>query len=145
MIFSLIFLCKNCSLPVVADLLFMLICSFLLVMMQTSLVCYWSVNVLQRYWSQHAVSTLPYVPLLFSYRHWKICRVFTFSLLRSFFFMFADKVKLLFVLGLQRGPAFISELLTVIPNAHYFKRGTYDLKKVLVNTYYSLNFSPKSK
>ena len=32
---------------------------------------------------------------------------------------------------LQRGPAFISELLSVIPNAHYFKRGTYDLKKVL--------------
>ncbi|RZC76555.1 hypothetical protein C5167_000665 [Papaver somniferum] len=30
-----------------------------------------------------------------------------------------------------RGPAFISELLTVIPNAHYFKRGTYDLKKIV--------------
>ena len=33
---------------------------------------------------------------------------------------------------MQRGPAFISELLSVIPNAHYYKRGTYDLKKVLV-------------
>ncbi|XP_044491368.1 ribosome production factor 1-like [Mangifera indica] len=30
-----------------------------------------------------------------------------------------------------RGPAFISELLTVIPNSHYFKRGTYDLKKIV--------------
>ncbi|KAF7813947.1 ribosome production factor 1-like [Senna tora] len=30
-----------------------------------------------------------------------------------------------------RGPAFISELLSVIPNSHYYKRGTYDLKKVL--------------
>ncbi|GAB2273331.1 hypothetical protein Dimus_008130 [Dionaea muscipula] len=30
----------------------------------------------------------------------------------------------------QRGPAFISELLGLIPNAHYYKRGTYDLKKV---------------
>ncbi|KAI3946701.1 hypothetical protein MKW98_003264 [Papaver atlanticum] len=29
-----------------------------------------------------------------------------------------------------RIPSFISEILTVIPNAHYFKRGTYDLKKV---------------
>lgn len=45
---------------------------------------------------------------------------------------------------LQIGPAFISELLSVIPNAHYYKRGTNDLKKVLtlisdlyvlVNTY----------
>lgn len=31
---------------------------------------------------------------------------------------------------LQRGPAFIEELLSVIPNAHYYKRGTYELKKV---------------
>ncbi|KAL3497914.1 hypothetical protein ACH5RR_040646 [Cinchona calisaya] len=30
-----------------------------------------------------------------------------------------------------RGPAFISDLLTVIPNAHYFERGTYDLKKIV--------------
>ncbi|KAJ1393037.1 Brix domain [Sesbania bispinosa] len=30
-----------------------------------------------------------------------------------------------------RGPAFISELLSIIPNAHYFKRGTYDLKKIV--------------
>ncbi|XVF33055.1 hypothetical protein REPUB_Repub17cG0135300 [Reevesia pubescens] len=30
-----------------------------------------------------------------------------------------------------RGPAFISELLSVIPNAHYYKRGTYDLKKIV--------------
>ncbi|KAL5720771.1 hypothetical protein ACHQM5_013409 [Ranunculus cassubicifolius] len=30
-----------------------------------------------------------------------------------------------------RGPALISELLTVIPNAHYYKRGTYDLKKIV--------------
>ncbi|KAL5572252.1 hypothetical protein UlMin_021849 [Ulmus minor] len=30
-----------------------------------------------------------------------------------------------------RGPAFISELLDVIPNAHYYKRGTYDLKKIV--------------
>ncbi|CAL5346425.1 unnamed protein product [Camellia sinensis] len=29
---------------------------------------------------------------------------------------------------LLRGPAFISELLSVMPNAHYYKRGTYDLK-----------------
>ncbi|KAK9122407.1 hypothetical protein Syun_020024 [Stephania yunnanensis] len=31
----------------------------------------------------------------------------------------------------SRGPAFISELLSVIPNAHYFRRGTYDLKKIV--------------
>ncbi|CAM8941855.1 unnamed protein product [Rhodiola kirilowii] len=31
----------------------------------------------------------------------------------------------------QRGPAFIAELLTVIPNAHYYKRGTYELKKIV--------------
>lgn len=30
-----------------------------------------------------------------------------------------------------RGPAFIQELLTVIPNAHYFKRGTYELKQII--------------
>ncbi|KAL8150870.1 hypothetical protein V2J09_020678 [Rumex salicifolius] len=30
-----------------------------------------------------------------------------------------------------RGPAFISELLQVIPNAHHYKRGTYDLKKIV--------------
>ncbi|CAN0889171.1 Ribosome production factor 1 [Linum grandiflorum] len=30
-----------------------------------------------------------------------------------------------------RGPAFIEELLSVIPNAHYYKRGTYDLKKII--------------
>ncbi|GLT84873.1 hypothetical protein SLE2022_030830 [Rubroshorea leprosula] len=30
-----------------------------------------------------------------------------------------------------RGPAFISELLSIIPNAHYYKRGTYDLKKIV--------------
>uniref|UniRef100_A0A6P4AAP4 ribosome production factor 1-like n=1 Tax=Ziziphus jujuba TaxID=326968 RepID=A0A6P4AAP4_ZIZJJ len=30
-----------------------------------------------------------------------------------------------------RGPAFVSELLSVIPNAHYYKRGTYDLKKIV--------------
>lgn len=30
-----------------------------------------------------------------------------------------------------RGPDFVSELLTVIPNAHYHKRGTYDLKKIV--------------
>ncbi|XP_047341668.1 ribosome production factor 1 [Impatiens glandulifera] len=30
-----------------------------------------------------------------------------------------------------RGPAFISELISVIPNAHYYKRGTYDLKKIV--------------
>ncbi|KAK9292995.1 hypothetical protein L1049_020978 [Liquidambar formosana] len=30
-----------------------------------------------------------------------------------------------------RGPAFISELLSVIPNAHYYKRGTYDLKRIV--------------
>ncbi|XP_034908582.2 uncharacterized protein [Populus alba] len=35
------------------------------------------------------------------------------------------------IFGLQRGPAFISELLQVIPNAHYYKRGTYDLKKIV--------------
>ncbi|GMH00516.1 hypothetical protein Nepgr_002355 [Nepenthes gracilis] len=29
-----------------------------------------------------------------------------------------------------RGPAFIKELLEVIPNAHYYKRGTYDLKQI---------------
>ena len=31
---------------------------------------------------------------------------------------------------IQRGPAFIEELLQVIPNSHYVKRGTYELKKV---------------
>ncbi|XP_010542822.1 PREDICTED: ribosome production factor 1-like [Tarenaya hassleriana] len=30
-----------------------------------------------------------------------------------------------------RGPAFVSELLSVIPNSHYYKRGTYDLKKIV--------------
>ncbi|RWR86543.1 ribosome production factor 1 [Cinnamomum micranthum f. kanehirae] len=30
-----------------------------------------------------------------------------------------------------RGPAFIEELLSVIPNAHYYKRGTYELKKIV--------------
>ncbi|KAG0469901.1 hypothetical protein HPP92_016601 [Vanilla planifolia] len=30
-----------------------------------------------------------------------------------------------------RGPAFIKELLSVIPNAHYYKRGTYELKKIV--------------
>ncbi|KAK1365539.1 Ribosome production factor 1 [Heracleum sosnowskyi] len=30
-----------------------------------------------------------------------------------------------------RGPEFISDLLSVIPNAHYYKRGTYDLKKIV--------------
>lgn len=30
-----------------------------------------------------------------------------------------------------RGPAFIKELLSVIPNAEYYKRGTYDLKKIV--------------
>ncbi|PRQ18304.1 putative anticodon-binding, Brix domain-containing protein [Rosa chinensis] len=33
--------------------------------------------------------------------------------------------------GFQRGPAFIEELLSVIPNAQYYKRGTYDLKKII--------------
>ncbi|OIW20783.1 hypothetical protein TanjilG_23163 [Lupinus angustifolius] len=31
----------------------------------------------------------------------------------------------------SRGPDFISDLLSVIPNAHYYKRGTYDLKKIV--------------
>ncbi|URE25127.1 Brix [Musa troglodytarum] len=31
----------------------------------------------------------------------------------------------------ERGPAFIQELLSVIPNAHYHKRGTYELKKIV--------------
>ncbi|XP_042039225.1 ribosome production factor 1-like [Salvia splendens] len=31
----------------------------------------------------------------------------------------------------SRGPAFIDELISVIPNAHYHKRGTYDLKKIV--------------
>ena len=31
---------------------------------------------------------------------------------------------------LQRGPAFIEELMQVIPNSCYVKRGTYELKKV---------------
>ncbi|EPS61568.1 hypothetical protein M569_13224 [Genlisea aurea] len=30
-----------------------------------------------------------------------------------------------------RGPAFITDLLSVIPNSHYRKRGTYDLKKIV--------------
>ncbi|CAA2991663.1 ribosome production factor 1 [Olea europaea subsp. europaea] len=30
-----------------------------------------------------------------------------------------------------RGPAFITDLLSVIPNAHYYNRGTYDLKKIV--------------
>ncbi|PRQ57266.1 putative anticodon-binding, Brix domain-containing protein [Rosa chinensis] len=33
--------------------------------------------------------------------------------------------------GFQRGPAFIEELLLMIPNAQYYKRGTYDLKKII--------------
>ncbi|KAM2998915.1 hypothetical protein FF2_040514 [Malus domestica] len=31
----------------------------------------------------------------------------------------------------SRGPEFIKELLSVIPNATYYKRGTYDLKKIV--------------
>lgn len=31
----------------------------------------------------------------------------------------------------SRGPDLIKELLSVIPNAHYYKRGTYDLKKIV--------------
>ncbi|KAJ4783542.1 Ribosome production factor 1 [Rhynchospora pubera] len=31
----------------------------------------------------------------------------------------------------SRGPAFIKELLSVIPNAQYYKRGTYELKKIV--------------
>ncbi|KAH6767932.1 Ribosomal RNA processing Brix domain protein [Perilla frutescens var. frutescens] len=31
----------------------------------------------------------------------------------------------------SRGPAFIRDILAVIPNAHYHKRGTYDLKKIV--------------
>ncbi|XP_037496079.1 ribosome production factor 1 isoform X2 [Jatropha curcas] len=31
----------------------------------------------------------------------------------------------------ERGPLFISELLSVIPNAHYQKRGTYKLKEIV--------------
>ncbi|RVW30937.1 Ribosome production factor 1 [Vitis vinifera] len=38
-----------------------------------------------------------------------------------------------------RGPAFISELLSVIPNAHYYKRGTYDLKRN--KQFINMNFS----
>ncbi|KAK6776117.1 hypothetical protein RDI58_027118 [Solanum bulbocastanum] len=30
-----------------------------------------------------------------------------------------------------RGPTFISDLISVIPNAHYYKRGTYDQKKIV--------------
>ncbi|PWA24461.1 Anticodon-binding [Artemisia annua] len=30
-----------------------------------------------------------------------------------------------------RGPALIKDLLTIIPNADYYKRGTYDLKKIV--------------
>ncbi|GER55491.1 ribosome production factor [Striga asiatica] len=30
-----------------------------------------------------------------------------------------------------RGPAFIQDILSIIPNAHYYKRGTYDLKKIV--------------
>ncbi|KAH0777843.1 hypothetical protein KY290_009254 [Solanum tuberosum] len=30
-----------------------------------------------------------------------------------------------------RGAAFISDLISVIPNAHYYKRGTYDQKKII--------------
>ncbi|KAH6764634.1 Ribosomal RNA processing Brix domain protein [Perilla frutescens var. frutescens] len=31
----------------------------------------------------------------------------------------------------SRGPAFIRDILAVIPNAHFHKRGTYDLKKIV--------------
>ncbi|KAF3324739.1 ribosome production factor 1 [Carex littledalei] len=31
----------------------------------------------------------------------------------------------------SRGPGFIKELLSAIPNAHYYKRGTYELKKIV--------------
>ncbi|KAL6861551.1 hypothetical protein ACP4OV_017251 [Aristida adscensionis] len=30
-----------------------------------------------------------------------------------------------------RGPAFIQELMQIIPNSHYVKRGTYELKKIV--------------
>lgn len=30
-----------------------------------------------------------------------------------------------------RGPAFIQDLLSIIPNAHYYKRGTFELKKIV--------------
>ncbi|KAK4356429.1 hypothetical protein RND71_025400 [Anisodus tanguticus] len=30
-----------------------------------------------------------------------------------------------------RGPAFIADLISVIPDAHYYKRGTYNLKKIV--------------
>lgn len=43
--------------------------------------------------------------------------------------------------GFQRGPAFIEELLSVIPNAQYYKRGTYDLKKVPFLSFISICFS----
>ncbi|GJN01008.1 hypothetical protein PR202_ga18238 [Eleusine coracana subsp. coracana] len=33
--------------------------------------------------------------------------------------------------SIQRGPAFIEELMQVIPNSHYVKRGTYELKKIV--------------
>ncbi|KAL7154473.1 hypothetical protein ABFS83_03G004100 [Erythranthe nasuta] len=31
----------------------------------------------------------------------------------------------------SRGPDFIEDLRSIIPNAHYYKRGTYDLKKIV--------------
>lgn len=61
--------------------------------------------------------------------HSSVCTV-----LHSHFFANLCRLSLVygfFVLGLQRGPDLIKELLSVIPNAHYYKRGTYDLKKVL--------------
>jgi ribosome production factor 1 len=55
----------------------------------------------------------------------------------SHFVMILKKIVMLHDLTLyfllayiQRGPAFIEELMQVIPNSHYVKRGTYELKKV---------------
>ncbi|PRQ33243.1 putative anticodon-binding, Brix domain-containing protein [Rosa chinensis] len=42
--------------------------------------------------------------------------------------------------GFQRGPAFIEELLSVIPNAQYYKRDTYDLKNFQVVSYVRMDY-----
>jgi hypothetical protein len=45
----------------------------------------------------------------------------------------------------QTGPAFIKELMYVIPNSHYVKKGTYELKKVCHFTERTFDFVASMK
>lgn len=87
----------------------------------------------RRYWSLHVGSILLYVlvhsfVIIVEILVLPFCHVSLFILWK--FFLDGDWI--ICVNILQRGPAFIEELLSVIPNAHYYKRGTYDLRKVLL-------------